>query len=416
MSFPIEKIRNFSIIAHIDHGKSTLADRLLEATGTLTKREMREQTLDSMDLERERGITIKAHAIRMEHNGYLLNLIDTPGHVDFSYEVSRSLAACEGALLVVDASQGIEAQTLVNAQLAKNNRLKLIPVVNKIDLKNAEPEKTAQALQHIFGFRDDDIIFASAKEGTGTGEILDAIMSRIPPPTGDAGAPLQALIFDSRYDPFRGIVMFLRVMNGTLRPTDQIRLMGTLAEYEVQEVGALRLGLYKREELAAGEVGYCIAGIRSIQDARVGDTVTLAKNEAVHPLPGYKPIKPMVFCGFYPIRGEDFSLLKDGLEKLRLNDAALTFEAETSAALGFGFRCGFLGLLHLEIVQERLEREFGLALIATAPNVAYRVTTRLGGVLTVDNPTELPRIVSSRSGRPWRKFSARASRQTPPRS
>jgi len=390
MVVPLQKIRNFSIIAHIDHGKSTLADRFLEVTGTFTKREMREQILDSMDLERERGITIKAHAIRMEYKGYQLHLIDTPGHVDFSYEVSRSLAACEGALLIVDASQGIEAQTLVNAQLARSFNLKLIPVINKIDLQNAEPEKTAEALQKVFGFTDDEILFASGKDGTGTEEVLDAIIERIPAPKGDPDAPLQALIFDSRYDTYRGVIMYLRVMNGTLRKEDMIRLMGTHTEYEVQEIGSLRLGFQPRETLSAGEVGYCVAGIRAIQDARVGDTLTLKKRPASEALPGYKPIKPMVYCGFYPIKGEDFPRLKDGLDKLRLNDAALSFEPETSAALGYGFRCGFLGLLHLEIVQERLEREFGLELIATAPNVEYKAHTRRHGVVDVDNPTALP--------------------------
>ena len=386
----LSKIRNFSIIAHIDHGKSTLADRLLEYTHTVEKREMREQILDTMDLERERGITIKAQAIRMQYKDYILNLIDTPGHVDFSYEVSRSLAACEGALLLIDATQGIEAQTLANAHLAKQNNLVIIPVINKIDLPAAEPERIAEELNNVFGIKEDQIILASAKEGIGVPEILEAIIKRIPTPQGKKEAPLQALIFDSHYDPFRGVIAYIRIINGEISPGMNIRLMGTRGNFEVQEVGTLRLGLRPKDKLSAGEVGYLIAGIKKVKECRVGDTVTDAKHPAKEPLPGYKPIKPMVFCGFYPLAGEDYENLKDAVSKLQLNDAALTFEPETSAALGFGLRCGFLGLLHLEIVQERLEREFGLKIIATAPNVIYKVNQKNKKSMLVDNPTKMP--------------------------
>lgn len=387
----ISKIRNFSIIAHIDHGKSTLADRLLEYTHTVSKREMREQILDSMDLERERGITIKAQAIRMQYKEYILNLIDTPGHVDFSYEVSRSLAACEGALLIVDATQGIEAQTLANAHLAKQNNLAIIPIINKIDLPAAEPERIAEELTNVFGINEDEIILASAKEGIGIDEIIEAIIKRIPPPQGKKDAPLQALIFDSHYDSFRGVIAYIRVMNGEIIPDMKIHLMGTKGNFEVQEIGTLRLGLIPQKKLSAGEVGYLIAGIKEVKECRVGDTVTGLKHPAKKPLSGYKPIKPMVFCGFYPLAGEDYENLKDAIGKLQLNDAALSFEPESSAALGFGLRCGFLGLLHLEIVQERLEREFGLNIIATAPNVIYKVNLHNGKSVFIDNPTRMPK-------------------------
>ncbi|MBN3032656.1 MAG: elongation factor 4 [Candidatus Saganbacteria bacterium] len=386
----LSKIRNFSIIAHIDHGKSTLADRLLEFTGTVAQREMRDQVLDTMDLERERGITIKAQAIRMEYQGYVLNLIDTPGHVDFSYEVSRSLAACEGALLLVDATQGIEAQTLANYHLALHNNLTVIPVINKIDLPGAEVEMTKNELVHTLGFRADEILLASAKEGRGIAEIIDAVTARVPPPQGDTGAPLQALIFDSHYDSYRGVIVYLRIVNGTLRKGDKILLMGTGKEFEALEIGTLRLDLIPRGELSAGEVGYLIGNIKNIADARVGDTVTNSNVPAASPLHGYQPIKPMVFCGFYPINGEDYALLKESIEKLQLNDAALFYEPETSAALGFGYRCGFLGLLHLEITQQRLTREFNLGLIATTPNVVYKVNLKNKKTLLIDNPTRLP--------------------------
>jgi GTP-binding protein LepA len=386
----ISKIRNFSIIAHIDHGKSTLADRMLEHTHTVEKREMREQILDTMDLERERGITIKAQAIRMQYKDYVLNLIDTPGHVDFSYEVSRSLAACEGALLLVDATQGIEAQTLANAYLARQNDLVIIPVINKIDLPVAEPERIAEELKNVLGIEEKDILLASAKDGTGVPEILEAIVRRIPHPAGKKNAPPQALIFDSHYDAFRGVIAYIRIVNGEIKTGMDIHLMGGKINFEVQEVGTLKLGLQPRESLEAGEVGYLIAGMKEVKDCRVGDTITDTNNPTAHPLPGYKPIKPMVFCGFYPMAGEDYENLKDAISKLQLNDAALTFEPETSAALGFGLRCGFLGLLHLEIVQERLEREFKLKIIATAPNVIYKVNLKNGKTMLVDNPTRMP--------------------------
>ena len=391
------QIRNFSIIAHIDHGKSTLADRLLEFTGTIEKRLMRDQVLDTMDLERERGITIKAQAVRLEYKGYVLNLIDTPGHVDFTYEVSRSLAACEGALLIVDASQGIEAQTLANAHLAEQNHLTIIPVINKIDLPNAEPEKVMEELNHLFGTKPEEILLASAKEGIGIEEILQAIIERIPPPAGKTTEPLQALIFDSHYDAFRGVVAYIRVMNGHLKTGDKILMMGTNGEFEAQEIGTLKLSLIPRDSLEAGEVGYLIAGMKDVRELRVGDTVTHISNPASSPLPGYRPAKPMVFCGFYPVQGEDFENLKVALAKLQLNDAALFFEPETSAALGFGFRCGFLGLLHLEIVQERLEREYNMDLIATAPNVIYKINLTNGESKLIDNPTKFPSFAEIRS-------------------
>jgi GTP-binding protein LepA len=388
----LSQIRNFSIIAHIDHGKSTLADRLLEFTQTIAKRDMRAQVLDTMDLERERGITIKAQAIRMEYKGYTLDLIDTPGHVDFSYEVSRSLAACEGALLLVDASQGIEAQTLANYHLALNSKLTIIPIINKIDLPGAEVEMAKHELINTLGFTEDEILLASAKEGRGIGEIIDAIIKRVPPPAGDPAAPLQALIFDSHYDAYRGVIVYIRIVNGTIHTGDKILLMGTGKEFEALEIGTLRLDLIPRDSLAAGEVGYLIGNIKTISDAHVGDTVTDAKKPALDPLPGYQPIKPMVFCGFYPINGEDYELLKESIEKLQLNDAALFYEPETSAALGFGFRCGFLGLLHLEITQQRLTREFNIGLIATTPNVVYKVNLNSKKALYIDNPTKLPDV------------------------
>jgi len=384
------KIRNFSIIAHIDHGKSTLADRLLEYTGTIEKRQMREQVLDTMDLERERGITIKAQAIRMEYRGYVLNLIDTPGHVDFSYEVSRSLAACEGALLLVDASQGIEAQTLANAYLAVQSNLTIIPVINKIDLPNSDPEKVLTELKNVFGINKEEVILASAKEGIGIVEILNAVINKIPAPKGSSDAPLQALIFDSHYDIYRGVIAYIRIMNGTIKAGMKIKMMGLQTEYEALEVGALKLGLHPKEQLGAGEVGYLISGVKNVRESRVGDTVTNAKNPAEMPLPGYKPIKPMVFCGFYPVNTGDFEHLKDALEKLQLNDAALFYEPETSTALGFGFRCGFLGLLHLEIIQERLEREYNIDLVATAPNVIYKIKKKDGKEIIIDNPASFP--------------------------
>jgi GTP-binding protein LepA len=386
----LNKIRNFCIIAHIDHGKSTLADRLLEFTKTIEKRDMRAQVLDTMDLERERGITIKAQAIRMEYNGHILNLIDTPGHVDFSYEVSRSLAACEGALLLVDATQGIEAQTLANYNLALHSKLTIIPVINKIDLPGAEVEMAKNELMHTLGFKEDEILFASAKEGRGIAEIIDAVIARVPAPQGKENAPLQALIFDSHYDSYRGVIVYLRIVNGTLRKGDKVWLMGTGKEFEALEIGTLRLELIPRETLTAGEVGYLIGNIKNIADAHVGDTVTLARTPAPAALPGYQPIKPMVFCGFYPINGEDYGLLKESIEKLQLNDAALFYEPETSAALGFGYRCGFLGLLHLEITQQRLTREFNIGLIATSPNVVYQVNLTNKKTLLIDNPTKLP--------------------------
>ena len=393
----LSKIRNFSIIAHIDHGKSTLADRLLEYTHTISKRDMREQVLDTMELERERGITIKAQAIRMLYKDYILNLIDTPGHVDFSYEVSRSLAACEGALLLVDATQGVEAQTLANANLARQNNLVIIPIINKVDLPAAEPERIIEELKNIFGIDPEEVILASAKEGIGVPEILEAIIQRIPAPKGEVEKPLQALIFDSHYDAFRGVIANLRVVNGKIKAGMQIKMMGAGGEFEVQEVGTLRLGLIPKDELLPGEVGYLVAGVREVKECRVGDTVTDAKQPAHHALPGYKPIKPMVFCGFYPLAGEEFENLKDAVAKLQLNDASLYYEPETSAALGFGLRCGFLGLLHLEIVQERLEREFNLSIIATAPNVIYKVNLRNKTHRLVDNPSLMPPLAEIES-------------------
>ena len=388
-------IRNFSIIAHIDHGKSTLADRLLELTGAVPPDRMIEQILDDMELERERGITIKAHAIKLDYkapdgNIYELNLIDTPGHVDFSYEVSRSLASCEGALLVVDATQGVEAQTVANIYMALENNLEIIPVVNKIDLPAAHPDDVAQQIVDILGGSKDDVIFVSAKTGENVDKVLKAIVERIPPPSGKPDAPLRALVFDSYYDKYRGVVLYVRIFDGRIRVGDKILLMASGKEYEVDELGYLRLELEKADELVAGEVGYIIANIKDVRDARVGDTVTLAENPADEPLPGYREAKPMVFSGFYPTDPDDFEELRTALEKLRLNDASLTFEPESSKALGFGFRCGFLGMLHMEITQERLYREFGLDLVATVPNVRYKVVTTKGEILWIERPSDLP--------------------------
>jgi GTP-binding protein LepA len=392
---PVSRIRNFSIIAHIDHGKSTLADRMLQVTGTVAQREMKEQFLDNMDLERERGITIKLQAARMNYKGkdgqnYVLNLIDTPGHVDFSYEVSRSLAACEGALLVVDASQGVEAQTLANVYLALENDLEIIPVLNKIDLPGAEPERIAQEIEDIVGLDCSNIIKASAKQGLGIDEILESIVHLVPPPKDTVNEPLRALIFDSYYDPYRGVVVYFRVMDGTVKQGDRIRLMASGKEYQIDELGVLSPNQIRVDQLHAGEVGYFAAAIKTVEDARVGDTITLAAKPASEPLPGYTEAKPMVFCGLFPIDSEQYADLRDALEKLKLNDAALSYEPETSSAMGFGFRCGFLGLLHMEIVQERLEREYNLELIITAPSVVYRVTNTDGEVIEIDNPSELP--------------------------
>ncbi len=392
---PVAQIRNFSIIAHIDHGKSTLADRLLQTTGTVEQRQMKEQFLDNMDLERERGITIKLQAARMNYKAkdgltYVLNLIDTPGHVDFSYEVSRSLAACEGALLVVDASQGVEAQTLANVYLALEHNLEIIPVLNKIDLPGAEPERVAGEIEEIIGLDCSGAILASAKEGIGIDEILETIVARVPPPQDTVTEPLRALIFDSYYDSYRGVIVYFRVMDGTVKKGDRIRLMASGKEYEIDELGVLSPTQKQIEELHAGEVGYLAASIRAVADARVGDTITLAANRAKEALAGYTEANPMVFCGLFPIDADRFEDLRESLEKLKLNDAALHYEPETSSAMGFGFRCGFLGLLHMEIVQERLEREYNLDLITTAPSVVYRVTTNKGEVLHIDNPSTLP--------------------------
>jgi len=390
-----QHIRNFCIIAHIDHGKSTLSDRLLEHTGTISPREMEEQVLDQMDLEREKGITIKAKAVRMLYQAQdgqevELNLIDTPGHVDFAYEVSRALVACEGAILVVDASQGIEAQTLANLYMALDHDLVIIPVVNKIDLPAARPDEVAQELEELIGIPAEEVIRASAKEDIGTEEILEAIVHRLPPPHGDPHQPLRALIFDSHYDPYKGVVAYVRVVDGALRAGEELLLLSNQKWVEALEIGVFRPRMTPVEELTAGEVGYVATGLKNVRDCSVGDTITTARNPAQEPLPGYRPAKPMVFAGLYPVEGEDYHLLREALDKLRLNDASLVYEPETSAALGFGFRCGFLGLLHMEIVQERLEREYGLELLATAPSVEYHVLTRKGDVITVDNPAKLP--------------------------
>jgi len=388
-------IRNFSIIAHIDHGKSTLADRFLELTGALQLREMSAQVLDSMDLERERGITIKAHAVRLSYRAadghdYVLNLIDTPGHVDFSYEVTRSLAACEGALLLVDASQGVEAQTLANAYLAVENNLEIIPVINKIDLPGAQPDEVRRQIEDIIGLDAKGAILASAKEGRGVPEILEAIVHRLPPPSGDPDAPLKALIFDSWYDAYRGVVILTRVIDGVMRPGQKIRLMQTGQDYEIEQLGVYSPKAVPVESLGVGEAGFLTANIKNVADAKIGDTITETARPTTSPFPGFKELKPMVFAGLYPVEGSKYSELREALEKLRLNDASFFFEPETSAALGFGFRCGFLGLLHMEIVQERLEREFDQDLVTTAPGVLYRVTTTDGVMQEIDSPAKLP--------------------------
>jgi GTP-binding protein LepA len=388
-----KNIRNFSIIAHIDHGKSTIADRILEKTGAITKRESKDQILDSMDLERERGITIKLNAASLTYKKdgteYLLNLIDTPGHVDFSYEVSRSLAACEGALLVVDAAQGIEAQTIANLYLALDNNLTIIPVINKIDLPNADVEKVKKEIISTFGFSDDEIILTSAKTGAGINELLDAIVNKIPSPNGDENDKLQALIFDSVYESYRGAIIWIRVVNGCVKLGDKIKMLGTQTEYEVIELGKHTPKEIKVNELKAGEVGYLCASIKSVSDVKVGDTITLLNNSA-DALFGYKYIKPMVYCGLYPTESNRYTDLKDALEKLKLNDASLSFEPETSAALGFGFRCGFLGMLHMDVTEERIEREFKIDIIATSPSVVYEVIKTNGDVIMVDNPSKMP--------------------------
>jgi GTP-binding protein LepA len=393
----MEQIRNFCIIAHIDHGKSTIADRLLEKTGAVTEREAKAQVLDDMDLERERGITIKSHAIQMYYTGkdgekYILNLIDTPGHVDFSYEVSRSLAACEGALLVVDAAQGVEAQTISNLYLALDAGLEIIPVLNKIDLPSAEVDRISHQVIDLIGCKEEDILKVSAKANIGIDELLEEIVKRIPPPKGDPNAPLQALIFDSIFDAYRGAIAYIRVFNGTLRTNDKIKFFVTDKIMEAEEIGILGLRKEKVDELSAGNVGYLIAGIKDVRFTKVGDTVTHSRNGAEKPLPGYKEVKPMVYSGLYPTDSDDYEGLRDALEKFRLNDSALVYQPETSAALGFGFRCGFLGLLHMEIVQERLHREYDQTIITTLPNVEYYVYNKKGERIVVDNPAEMPSI------------------------
>ena len=391
----IENIRNFSIIAHIDHGKSTIADRLLEFTGTISEREKREQILDDMDLEREKGITIKSKAVRLYYHSkdgkeYILNLIDTPGHVDFSYEVSRSLAACEGALLIVDASQGVQAQTIANINLALKSHLKIIPVINKIDLTSANPDRVIQEVKNISEIKEEEIILASAKEGIGTSDILEAIVNRIPPPKGSLNLPLRALIFDSVYNPYKGTIVYVKVVDGIIKPGIFIQTMSNNIKYEVIEIGIFRPKMQPIKKLTAGEVGYIIAGFKNIKDTRVGDTITDASNPARENLPGYKKVTPLVFCSIYPIDNKEYENLKIALEKLKLNDSSLFSEPETSEALGFGFRCGFLGLLHMEIIQERLEREYDLGLIATTPSVMYQVTKKNGEVVKISNPSSFP--------------------------
>jgi GTP-binding protein LepA len=412
VTIPQERLRNFSIIAHIDHGKSTLADRLLELTHAIDPRQMTSQVLDSMDLEREKGITIKARAVRLEYTArdgrtYGLNLIDTPGHVDFSYEVSHSLQACEGAILVVDAAQGIEAQTLANVHLALREGLTIIPVLNKIDLPSAQPELVMDELETALAIPREEVLLVSAKEGTGVPDVLEAIVERIPAPKGDPAAPLQALVFDSHYDPYKGVVVYVRLEAGTLHGHDNIRLMASGAEAELLELGVFRPQLVPVTQLQAGEVGYVATGLKNVREAQVGDTITSAARPAAQPLPGYQEAKSLVFAGIYPVSGEDYPLLRDAIEKLHLNDASFTFEPESSIALGFGFRCGFLGLLHMEIVQERLEREFDLDLIASAPSVEYEVVLLGGrGTVTVDNPAKLPPVQDIEEIRePWVRLS-----------
>ena len=389
------KIRNFSIIAHIDHGKSTLADRLIEYTGTLTKREMEAQILDSMDLERERGITIKAQAVRSSYkakNGeeYMLNFIDTPGHVDFTYEVSRALAACEGALLVIDATQGIEAQTLANVYLALDNDLEIIPVINKVDLPSADPDRVKHEIEEVIGIDASEAVLTSAKTGLGIEDVLEAIVAKVPAPSGISDSPLKALVFDSKFDAYKGVVLYVRVIDGRIKPGMKIKMMATNAEFEVTEVGVFKPNLVNVDSLEVGQVGFFAAAIKNVKDARVGDTVTDANNPAAEALPGYRKATPMVFCGLYPVENSDYDNLRDALEKLQLNDASLVFEPETSVALGFGFRCGFLGLLHMDVIKERLEREYNLTLVTTAPNVIYQVFRTNGDVELVDNPSNFP--------------------------
>ena len=389
------KIRDFSIIAHIDHGKSTLADRLIEYTGTLTKREMEAQILDSMDLERERGITIKAQAVRSSYkakNGeeYMLNFIDTPGHVDFTYEVSRALAACEGALLVIDATQGIEAQTLANVYLALDNDLEIIPVINKVDLPSADPDRVKHEIEEVIGIDASEAVLTSAKTGLGIEDVLEAIVAKVPAPSGISDSPLKALVFDSKFDAYKGVVLYVRVIDGRIKPGMKIKMMATNAEFEVTEVGVFKPNLVNVDSLEVGQVGFFAAAIKNVKDARVGDTVTDANNPAAEALPGYRKATPMVFCGLYPVENSDYDNLRDALEKLQLNDASLVFEPETSVALGFGFRCGFLGLLHMDVIKERLEREYNLTLITTAPNVIYQVFRTNGDVELVDNPSNFP--------------------------
>ena len=412
MTIPQHRLRNFSIIAHIDHGKSTLADRLLELTHTIDARQMTSQVLDSMDLEKEKGITIKARAVRLEYTAndglvYGLNLIDTPGHVDFSYEVSRSLQACEGAILVVDATQGIEAQTLANVHLALKQNLTIIPVINKIDLPSAQVDVVIEELESVLAMPREEVLLASAKDGTGVLEILEAIVARVPPPKGDPDAPVEGLIFDSHYDVYKGVVVYVRLAQGTLHQHDIMRLMGSGAEAELLELGFFRPQLVPVPELRAGDVGYVATGLKSVRDAQVGDTVTTVAHPAPHPLPGYQPAKSLVFAGIYPVQGVDYPVLREAMEKLHLNDASFSFEPESSVALGFGFRCGFLGLLHMEIVQERLEREFGQELIASAPSVEYRVVLiNNGGLVAVDNPSKMPNAAEIEEiQEPWVKLS-----------